>query len=432
MTLQPLRKTVASPCGLIYDGSMPDSSAQSGTQPASSPNPAGTGRYRYGPFVLLCVIGFAGFFCSYLRSPVLPLFAASLGAGPAQVGIVNGAFMLTAGVLSIPAGLLADRLGRRRLAVAGIAAAAASSLLVAQCATPGQMAAAYLLFGAGLAAFAPSMLSQVAESLPPERLGQAYGWYSTAIYGAMALGPATGGYLAKTLGLRPVFLISGALLLLVAALALAVLPRSPSRHRNDARTLLAASAGLRHNRQLLAGLLATLGACIGFGIFLTFLPLHAAGKGLDPAQVGLVFAAQALTNVVSRVPIGLLADRVERRVIVVAGLLALAAGLALIGAAGRLVPLLSWAVLLGTGMALTFTAIGALVAEAVPAPQRGLAMGMYNSCIYLGMMAGSSLLGVVIRAVGYPTGFLAGGGIALATLAPFLVLMRPRQTDQGR
>jgi MFS family permease len=102
------------------------------------------------------------------------------------------------------------------------------------------------------------------------------------------------------------------------------------------------------------------------------------------------------------------------------------------GAAGRLVPLMACAVLLGTGMALTFTAIGALVAEAVPAPQRGLAMGMYNSCIYLGMMAGSSLLGVVIRAVGYPTGFLAGGGIALATLAPFLLLMRPRQTDQGR
>lgn len=59
------------------------------------------------PFILLCLIGFAAFFSSYLRLPVMPLFAATLGASPAQVGSINGAFMLTAGLLSIPAGLLA-------------------------------------------------------------------------------------------------------------------------------------------------------------------------------------------------------------------------------------------------------------------------------------------------------------------------------------
>jgi DHA1 family multidrug resistance protein-like MFS transporter len=36
------------------------------------------------PFVLLCLIGFATFFSSYLRIPVMPLFAATLGAGLAQ------------------------------------------------------------------------------------------------------------------------------------------------------------------------------------------------------------------------------------------------------------------------------------------------------------------------------------------------------------
>ena len=65
---------------------------------------------RYGLFLLLCLTGFATFFCSYLRIPVLPLYAASLGAGPAQVGMINGAFMLTAGMFSIPGALLVDRL----------------------------------------------------------------------------------------------------------------------------------------------------------------------------------------------------------------------------------------------------------------------------------------------------------------------------------
>jgi MFS family permease len=244
------------------------------------------------PFLLLCLIGFAAFFSSYLRIPVMPLFAAELGAGPAQVGTINGAFMLTAGLLSIPAGLLADRTGRKRPIIAGVTATALSSLLVTQCHLPGQMAAAYILFGAGLAAFAPGMLSLVADVMPSHRLGQAYGWYTTAIYVAMTLGPATGGYLAKVLGLREVFLVSGVLLAGVTLLALLLLPEGPPRHKTELQATMAASFALLHNRRLGACLLATAGSCIGFGVFLTFLPLYASQQGYDPAQVGLVFAAQ--------------------------------------------------------------------------------------------------------------------------------------------
>src|SRR6266704_1234067 len=249
------------------------------------------------PFLLLCLIGFAAFFSSYLRIPVMPLFAATLGAGPAQVGTINGAFMLTAGLLSVPAGLLADRTGRKVPIIAGLIATAVSSLLVTQCHQPGEMAAAYILFGAGLAAFAPGMMSLVADVMPPGRLGQAYGWYTTAIYIAMTLGPATGGYLAKALGLRQVFLVSGGLLAAVTLLALLVLPQGPPRHKTELHAALSASFALLHNRSLRACLLATAGSCIGFGVFLTFLPLYALQLGYDPAHVGLVFAAQAMTNV---------------------------------------------------------------------------------------------------------------------------------------
>ena len=200
------------------------------------------------PFVLLCLIGFAAFFCSYLRLPVLPLFAATLGADPAEIGTINGAFMLTAGLLSIPAGLLADRTGRRLPIIAGLIATAASSLLLTQCHQPWQMAAAYVLFGAGLAGFAPGMLSLVADVMPSHRLGQAYGWYTTAIYFAMTLGPAAGGYLAKAVGMRAVFLVSGALLAAVTLLALLVLPEGGPRHKTELRTIMSASFTLLHTR----------------------------------------------------------------------------------------------------------------------------------------------------------------------------------------
>lgn len=380
------------------------------------------------PFRLLCLIGFAAFFSSYLRIPVMPLFAASLGAGPAQVGTINGAFMLTAGLLSIPAGLLADRTGRKLPIVVGIIATALSSLLMTRCQQPGQMVAAYALFGAGLAAFAPGMLSLVADVMPSHRLGQAYGWYTTAIYVAMTMGPASGGYLAKLLGLRQVFAVSGGLLVAVAILAVLVLPKGPPRHKTELHAVLAGSLELVRNRRLLACLLATAGSCIGFGVFLTFLPLYASLHGYDPAQVGLVFAAQAVTNVVGRVPIGSLTDRVDRRWLIVGGLICLAVSLIALGQVTALMQLVLCAVVMGAGMALTFTAIGALIAELIPALQRGLAMGMYNSCIYLGMMSGATVMGIALNRIGYPLGFSAAGGVALLSSILFLFMIRGKQS----
>jgi len=377
------------------------------------------------PFLLLCLIGFAAFFSSYLRLPVMPLFAATLGASPAQVGGINGAFMLTAGLLSIPAGLLADRFGRKLPIIAGVLATALSSLLVTRCQLPEEMMAAYVLFGVGLAALAPGMLSLVADVMPVHKLGQAYGWYTTAIYVAMTLGPASGGYLAKAFGLRQVFVISGGLLLFVALLALLVLPKGAPRHKTDLRSALSGTLILLRNNSLAACLLATAVSCIGFGVFLTFLPLYAAKLGYDPAQVGLVFAAQAVTNVVGRVPIGSLADRVDRRWLVAAGLICLALSLAALGQSVRLSAQIVCAVVMGVGMALTFTAIGALIAELVPALQRGLAMGMYNSSIYLGMMSGSTAMGFALQWIGYPLGFAVAGSVALVALALFLFMMRP-------
>ncbi len=377
-------------------------------------------RNALAPFQILCLIGFATLFSSYLRIPVLPLFAKSLGAGPAQIGMINGSFMLAAGLFSVPFGLLTDWVGSKPLIIAGVLAIAASSLLVTQCHYPSQMAAVYILFGLGLAAFAPGMLSLVADVMPPYRLGQAYGWYTTATYMAMTLGPATGGYLAKGIGLADVFLVSGLLLAAVAVQAFFLLPAGSPRQRIELPVMLAAGSDLLKNRWLLACLLAAMGSCIGFGFFLTFLPLYTASLGHDPGKTGLVFAAQALSNVVFRVPIGTVADRIDRRWLVVCGLACLATALTLMGQVGRIPLLVFVAAALGIGMALTYTAIGALIAEHVPAVQRGLAMGMYNSCIYLGMMAGSAGMGVALKTISYSLGFAIAGGIALLTLIWFV------------
>jgi predicted MFS family arabinose efflux permease len=89
------------------------------------------------------------------------------------------------------------------------------------------------------------------------------------------------------------------------------------------------------------------------------------------------------------------------------------------------------AVVMGVGMALTFTAIGAMIAELIPAVQRGLAMGMYNSSIYLGMMAGSTVMGIALNRIGYPICFAAAGSTSLVSLILFFMMMREKQLQQA-
>ena len=375
--------------------------------------------------ISLCLIGFVCFFASYMRMPILPLFAVSIGADPAEVGLINASFMLTAGLLSIPFGLLSDRIGRRLPVAAGLLALACSSFLVALSRSPLQMAGAYLVFGAGLAAFAPTMMSIIADSAPAGRLAQSYGLYTTAVYSAMTFGPAAGGFIAAHAGLRQVFLISGSIL---ALLFLAVPFLLPIAHAAGHRgSIIAALPSLARNRPLVASLVMTLGSCFGFGMFVTFLPLHAGSIGLGPGRIGVIFAVQALVNALSRLPFGRLGDTsTDRGLLAAAGFALLAAGIAPLGLFTTLLPEAGCAAVIGIGMAIGFTTLGAILADSVQPTLRGLAMGMYNSCIYFGMMMSAAVMGPVVRRAGFGAGFLLGGGVTAGATLVFFLLCRKK------
>lgn len=374
-----------------------------------------------------CIISFACFLGSYMRIPIVPLFAASLGADTVQVGMINGAFMLMAGGLSIPSGLVSDRLGRRLPLLGGMILLAGSSFLLYWSRSPLQMAVIYLLFGVGLSAFSPTLMSYVADVTPPEMLGRAYGWYTMALYGGMTLGPAVGGFLGTALGLRPVFLVSGGLIFIMFFVALFLLPAHPTHHRGDGASpaIMPVLKSLMGNRPLVACLVATLGGCFGFGMFVTFMPLYIRSQGMSTGAVGFVFATQALANALSRLPAGRLYDRVEdRTTLVTGGLAVFALALAAFGLCQSVVSLMAAAAVMGVSMGVAFTVICALIADVVPREMRGLAMGCYNTSIYAGMMLCSVGMGMVIKGEGFRAGFFLSGAVAVIVLFIFRFLFR--------
>jgi MFS family permease len=362
-----------------------------------------------------------------MRIPVVPLYARSLGADTAQVGIINSAFFLMAGSLSLPLGILSDRLGRKLLACFGLILLSATSFLLYFSKTPAELIWIYLLFGIGLAAFGPTMMSLVADFSPPTHLGRSYGWYTTALYSGMSFGPALGGGIAQEYGFLQVFLISGLFIFLNFWIAILFLPRSRSSHSDQSNKpkIPAIAKELVRNRPLLGCWLTTLGGCFGLGMFITFVPLHSQNQNLNVGQIGLVFFAQGLCNALSRIPLGHLSDKVaDRRYLVIMGLVGLAASMAGFGISRNMAHFMLFAIAMGCSMGLAFTSIGALIAEVVPQESRGLAMGGYNTCIYFGIMLSSALMGAVIQAIGFRNGFLVTALINFFLIGFFYLLMK--------
>lgn len=382
----------------------------------------------YGTLLFMCCgVTFCCYLGSYMRMPVVPLYARSLGAGTAQVGIINSAFFLMAGVLSLPFGILSDRLGRKLLASLGLLVLSATSFLLYFSETPAQITWIYLLFGIGLAAFGPTMMSFVADFSPLTHLGRSYGWYTTALYTAMSLGPAVGGFVAHELGFLQVFLISGSVIFVTLWVVVLILPSFHPTHiaRSEKPKTSEVVKSFLKNRPLLACWLTTLGGCFGLGMFITFIPLHAQNQNLNVGQIGLVFSAQGICNAVSRIPFGHMSDRVhDRRTLVVIGFIGFAATMAGFGISRALPHFIFFALTLGISMGLAFTSIGALIAEVVPPESRGLAMGGYNTCIYFGMMLSSALMGNIIPMIGFEKGFFITASVNFCILCIFFLFMK--------
>jgi MFS family permease len=372
-------------------------------------------------------VAFIGYLGSNMRLPVVPLYARSIGADTVQVGIINSAFLLMAGIMSLPMGILSDRYGRKRFASLGLIVLSVTSYLLYFSRTPTQLMWVYLFFGAGLAAFGPTMMSFVADFSPSTHLGRSYGWYTTALYTSMSLGPAIGGFVAQHRGFLQVFLISGTIIFITFWMAVLFLPPMhliiTERPKKPNPSIILRA--LLKNRALLSCWLVTLGGCFALGMFITFLPLHAQNQHLSVWQIGVVFAAQGLSNALSRIPFGYLSDKVENRgTLVVIGLVGFSASLAGFAISKNTIYFVTFAIAFGSSMGLAFTSVGALIAEVVPLESRGLAMGGYNTCIYFGMMLSSASMGAIIRNIGFEQGFLITAVINLFLVGFFYLLMK--------
>jgi EmrB/QacA subfamily drug resistance transporter len=138
----------------------------------------------------------------------LPAIQSGFGASfPTVQWVVNG-YTLMLGALILVGGGLGDRLGRRRLFVAGIAVFALASIVCAAAPNAGILVAARVVQGIGAAALVPQSLAIISACFPRDVRGRAIGTWAAASAVTTSLGPPLGGFLIDTLSWRLAFWIN--------------------------------------------------------------------------------------------------------------------------------------------------------------------------------------------------------------------------------
>src|SRR4051812_13841703 len=139
----------------------------------------------------------------------LPDIQKSLGASFDDLQWVVDAYALTLAALLLTAGTLADRLGRRRLFVAGLALFVLASLLCGLATTPTFLNLARGLQGIGGAGMFATSLALLADQFRGKDRAQAFGAWGATTGAAVAIGPLVGGVLTNGLGWEWIFFVNG-------------------------------------------------------------------------------------------------------------------------------------------------------------------------------------------------------------------------------
>jgi MFS family permease len=360
-------------------------------------------------FVTVTLAALAYFTGDGVLVPAVPRYVAGpLGAGNVAIGLVVGAFSVSAFFLRPWVGGLGDRWGRRPLMLVGASLFAASVLAYPLASSPSALAALRLLTGAGEAFFFVGAVTAVFDLAPEERRGEAMSIASLALYVGIGLGPLAGELAIERVGFAAAWVLAAA----AALTALVLVLRVPDTRPPDAAARPPGAAPrhrLVHPAGLLPGLV-LLTSILGMAGFLTFVPLYAIDIGMDGSRVVLlVFAGivVGIRSVGARIPDRLGAARATRMALALS-----AAGLALMGTWRSPAGLLAGAAVLAVGIALLTPAVMALAVEGVAPGERASVIGTTSAFLDLAFGLGPAILGFVAAAVGRPGTFLAGAAVA--------------------
>jgi EmrB/QacA subfamily drug resistance transporter len=439
--------------------------------------PASAGRRRAWPLAaVLAAVGIPTFMVTLdnlVVTTALPVIRTDMGASLTDLQWFVNAYTLPFAAFLLTASALGDRIGRRRMFVAGIVVFTLASLAAGLAAEPWQLTIARAVQGLGGAAVAPLALTLLAQAVPDHLRTAAVGVWGGINGLGVAVGPVVGGAVVQGLDWHWIFWLNVPVGVVAVILAAVVLDESRGGARRlDPLGLLLSAAGLllviwgvvdgpskgwsstRILSMLIGGgvllvafllwqrrnstpmLPLTLFRSRGFTLVNIVTLTFSAGvfgavfllsqffqvvQGLSPLASGVRTLPWTLAPMIVAPLAGLFGDRIGARNLIVTGQFLLAGAILWMGLAtsptvgyGHLVGAFAMA---GVGMGLTFAPVSTLALSSVGERERGVASGANNTIRELGVAAGVATLASVFSSFGgYATGQSFTDGLRPAVL----------------
>lgn len=365
---------------------------------------------------------------------LLPVFLVTvLGASTTTVGIIEGVGEATASISKLFSGWISDRLGKRKaLTALGYGIAALSKPLFAIAQTPGWVLAARFSDRIGKGIRGAPRDAMLSELTPPGLSGAAFGLRQSLDTAGAFAGPLLAIALMSVFhgSFRRVFwcalipaLISVAVLVLAVrepATGSARAAPGPVRFRETCRlggrrywTLVGVSAVLTLARFSEA-----------------FLILRAQSAGLSAGLAPLVLVTMNGIYAGCAYPIGALADRVDRKRLLAAGVVALILADLVLAFAPSILLVMLGVGLWGLHMGMTQGLLSALVADTAPPALRASAFGVFNFMSGMALLLASVLAGFLWQVVGAYATFLCGAALAALGLVGIGIFLRPAAPER--
>jgi len=366
-----------------------------------------------------------------LSAAFLPIFARELDRSGLLVGLVSSAWFMSRIFTEIPSGVIADRFGRYKLMVSGLALSTLGAFLCSIANMIYVLILGRALWGFGTALFFMTSSALLFDLFKSSKRGRALGTYQGIEFIGSFLGAPLGGYMATILDYRQVFFISTVLILCSFIIVLLsksikqkdvknvdVSPLSsfkeclPSLKRWNLTTVYINS----FSRMLvMAGIAGT--------VFPLYLNLQ---LGIDVDLIGLIVSMRTVGVIVATITSGYLSDRIGRKPMIILGFLLQSCSLYAYTLIYTFDSFLALGLLEGFSRGTILTSLLVLLSEVSPPKYRGGAIGMYRTFMDLGGFTGPILFMITYDWLGaHPTFIIAV--VALLLNAMLIAFIREQK-----
>ena len=365
-----------------------------------------------------------------ITQPVFSLYALDIGASLVQVGFIYSLMSFFPLVLRIPMSVVAERVGRTRMLVAGLAITLTASIFYSIAQSYVHILIITLYNSLSTGSFNQVAMSTVSDLAPPDKQGDAMGRYLTFLGLGMLLGPAMCSALVEYLSYGQLFILSALFPAIGLGLLLFYSPQLPRREKQESEgTDIGTMESLKmifRNRNVMLLSYCRASFSTSQAIFLALFSIYAVEiLGIRESTVALLFTIRGFSNTLARFPAGRISDNIGRRIpmLIAFGLLAISFAI---------IAVYESVTMLGLALALYGLCWGtravsewAFLTDLVEPEIKTLSISYLSSVFGFGSTLGSMVAGWLATIFPYSTIFLFGAVLNLGAI-PAILSMRKK------